>query len=132
MSGQLPITHGGQELGELRLRPFTLGTMEICRQLGLTMFFDGVTPQDEVERVRQVAAYLFIQSEPLDKVLRAVDDEDFEKKHLRVFKFRLTPAVLDAAIEMIAKNLGAVGDMVVEVEPRPLPSGATPEDPPPN
>ena len=39
---------------------------------------------------------------------------------------------LDAAIELIGKNLSAVGEMVVDVEPKPAVPGAKAETPPPN
>ena len=121
------ITDGPVDLAGLKLRPFTLGTLDLCRQLGLTMFVDGSVPTDSAERMRQVAAYLFIQSEPLDTVLKAVDDLGFEKTHLRPFKFRLTPDVIGAAMALIEKNLSAAGAAVVDIEPR-----GKADDPPPN
>jgi len=133
MNSQIfPITDGPQILAGLKLRPFTLGTMELCRQLNLSMFCDGEVPEDTNERVRQVAAYLFIQSEPLALVLAMVDSKDFDRECLRPFKFRLTPAVIDAAIDVIGKNLQGAGEMVVEVEQKPSMAGAKEETAPPN
>jgi hypothetical protein len=123
------LTDGPVEIEGLKLRPFTLGTFDLCRQLGLTMFSEGTVPADAADRLRQVAAYLFIQSEPLEAVLRAVDDPLFELAHLRPFKFRLTPEVIPAAMALIEKNLTAAGRAVVDIEPRP---GGKADDPPPN
>lgn len=123
------VTDGPQNLAGLQLRPFTLGTLELCRQLGLTIFTEGAVPDDPMDRLEQTAAYLYLQSEPLESVLRAVDDPDFRKKHLRPFKFTLTPEALQDAWALIEGNLSRAGKAVVEIEPRP---GAKGDDPPPN
>jgi hypothetical protein len=115
----------------MHLRAFTLGTLELCRQLGLTMFLDGEVPENARERSRQVAAYLFIQSGPLDEVLSAIDGGTFDRA-LRLFQFRLTPAALEAAIALIQKNLEGTGAMVVEIEAKPGAGGANEDTPPPN
>ncbi len=123
------LTDGPQEISGLKLRPFTLGTLDLCRELGLTIFSEGKVPLDSVERMRQIAVYLFIQSEPLDAVLKAVEEPEFEKNHLRLFKFRLTPGAVEAAWSLIERNLSHAGAAVVDIEPRP---GAKGDDPPPN
>lgn len=124
------ITDGPQELAGMKLRPFTLGTLELCQQLGLTLFSGGAVPESVTERMRQVAAYLYIQSEPLEAVLKAVDSPDFDAVHLRPFKFRLTPGVVDAAWALIEENLSKAGAAVVEIAPR---AGSDKgEQPPPN
>lgn len=124
------VTDGPRELAGMELRPFTLGTLELCQQLGLTLFSGGGVPEGAAERLRQVAAYLFIQSEPLEDVLHAVDSPDFDQVHLRPFKFRLTPGVVDAAWALIEENLSKAGAAVVEIAPRP--GSDKGESPPPN
>lgn len=123
------VTDGPQELCGLRLRPFSLGTLDLCRQLGLTMFSEGKVPADAADRMHQVAAYLFVQSEPLEDVLRAADDPDFEKAYLRPFKFRLLPGTMEKAWSLIEDNLSRAGEASVDIEPKP---GIKLADPPPN
>lgn len=124
------ITDGVQELAGLSLRPFSLGTLELCQQLGLTLFSGGGVPSDAAERMRQVAAYLFVQSEPLAEVLKAVDAPDFEQAYLRPFKFRLTPGVVERAWGLIEENLSRAGAAMVAIEPRPGRDSG--DAPPPN
>jgi len=128
----LPLTEGPQALGGLKLRPFTLGTLEICRRVGLSMFTAGQLPEDAGERARQVSAFLFIQSEPLDEMLAAVSSTERFNDALLRFQFRLTPAILDDGVALIEKNLQGTGEMVVEIEPKPQADGAREETPPPN
>ena len=58
------------EASGITLRPFSAGTLTLCRALGLTMVIGG--DKEEVEALsaddkqRQLTTFLFIQSQPLD------------------------------------------------------------------
>ena len=62
-------------VGGNRLRPFSLGTLNLCRQLKLTLFTDAQADEQltEEERQRQIAAFAWMQSAPLKEVLAAYD-----------------------------------------------------------
>ena len=127
-----PITDGQDFLASLPLRPHTLGTRELCAKLGLTMFVGGTIPKQPEERIRQIAGYLFIQSQPLPVVLSAAKSADFYNDHLLPWMFRLTPGVITQAMDLIEANMNAIDARTVDVEPKPAIPGARQEDPPPN
>lgn len=115
----------------MTLRPLTIGTMEVCRDRGLTLFSgETVSPQ---EQIRQTAAYLWIQSEPLESVLASIREglapEDWFKKYILPFMFRISPKALESASVLIMDNVERVGLSVVEVEAKP---GHDEETDPPN
>ena len=64
------------EAGGITLRPFSAGTLTICRALGLTMVVGGdkevVEALSADDKQRQLTTFLFIQSQPLDVVKKAV------------------------------------------------------------
>lgn len=70
----------------LKLRPFSLGTLNLCRRLGLSLFTGAQDAEvcDE-EKQRQIVAFLFLQSRPMDEVLRAVRSTNFDDEHLLEF-----------------------------------------------
>lgn len=115
----------------MTLRPLTIGTMEVCRDRGLTLFSgETVSPQ---EQIRQTAAYLWIQSEPLESVLASIREglapEDWFKKYILPFMFRISPKALESASVLIMDNVERVGLSVVEVVAKP---GHDEETDPPN
>ena len=63
------------ETSGLKLRPFSAGTLTICRALGLTMITGASQEQLETmsadDKQRQLTTFLFIQSQPLDAVKKA-------------------------------------------------------------
>ncbi len=64
------------EAGGIPLRPLSAGTLTICRALGLTMVVGGdkesVEALSSADKQRQLTTFLFIQSQPLDVVKKAV------------------------------------------------------------
>jgi hypothetical protein len=114
----------------LKLRPFSLGTLNLCRRLGLTLFTGqaGGDVSDE-EKQRQIVAFLFIQSRPLDEVLRAVRAERFDEDFLLPFSLTLPLSAIPEAVAEIGRIMDAAGAAAVEIERKP---GAGAEDAPPN
>lgn len=115
----------------LTLRPLTIGTMEVCRDRGLTLFSGETVNQQE--QIRQTAAYLWVQSQPLESVLESVREglppDEWFKKYILPFMFRISPKALEAASVLIMDNVERVGLSVVEVEAKP---GQNEENDPPN
>lgn len=114
----------------LKLRPFSLGTLNLCRRLGLTLFTgqqdDGVSDD---EKQRQIVAFLFLQSRPMDEVLRAVRSPDFDDDYLLPFSLTLPLSTIPDAVSEIQRIMDAAGAAVVEIERKP---GAQTDDAPPN
>lgn len=67
-------------IGGLRLRPFSLGTLNVCRQLDLTLFLDGEAELGDEEKQRQIVAFAWVQSAPLTEVLAALRTEPRTKE----------------------------------------------------
>ena len=125
------ILDGQIDFHGLTLRPLTIGSMELCRAFGLGLFTgEQVSPP---EQIRQTAAYLWIQSEPLPDVIASAQagltPEAWHSKYILPFMFRITPKALGDAAALIMKSLEDIGQAVVDVEAKP---DQRPEDVPPN
>ena len=127
------------EAGALRLRPFSAGTLTLCRKLGLTMILgsaeDKAVLSDE-EKQRQITTFLFIQAAPLETVKKAAklareDMAAFEDQYLLDFELNLPVGAMGQAVEQLATGIDQVGAAQFETVPR-EDGGARPESPPPN
>jgi len=119
------------EMFGLKLRPFSLGSMQICRKLKLTMLTGDAKPEDlsEEEQQVQIVAFLFIQSKPVPDVLSAIRSPNFRDDVLLPFSMELPLAAIPAAVEEIKRVMNEAGAAYVEVQPKP---DEKPEDAPPN
>lgn len=118
----------------LTLRPITIGTMDICRLVGLTMFSgEGSGAETPAEQIKQTAGFLWIQSRPLDKVIESAREglspDEWHKKHVLPFMFEIAPQDLAAATEEILQRIEAIDLASVAVTPKP---GTPEDDAPPN
>ena len=127
------------EAGGITLRPFSAGTLTICRALGLTMVIGGDKEQIETlsheDKQRQLTTFLFIQSQPLDVVKKAVklareDRQAFEDEYLLAFELELPVTAMFTAMAQLENNLTAVEAAQIEVLSRP--GGKKEATPPPN
>ena len=127
------------EAGGITLRPFSAGTLTICRALGLTMVMGGDKEQIETlsheDKQRQLTTFLFIQSQPLDVVKKAVklareDRQAFEDEYLLPFEMELPVTAMFTAMAQLENNLTAVEAAQIEVLSRP--GGKKEATPPPN
>ena len=128
------------EAGGITLRPFSAGTLTLCRALGLTMVVGGDKEQIEAlsadDKQRQLTTFLFIQSQPLDVVKKAVklareDRQAFEDEYLLPFELELPVTAMFTAMAQLENNLTAIEAAQIEVVTRP--SGSKKEaTPPPN
>ena len=127
------------EAGGLTLRPFSAGTLTLCRSLGLTMITGAGKEQVEAmsadEKQRQLTTFLFIQSQPLDLVKKAVklareDRAAFEEQYLLPFELELPVTAMFETMRQLEKSLTAIEAAQVEVISKP--GGKKDAQPPPN
>ena len=127
------------EAGPLKLRPFSAGTLTLCRKLGLTMILgsadDKAVLTDE-EKQRQITAFLFIQSAPIETVKKAAklareDRAAFEDQYLLDFELNLPVGAMAQAVEQLAAGIDQVGAAQFETIPR-EDGVSRQESPPPN
>lgn len=116
-------------IGSLRLRPFSLGTLNVCRQLNLTLFLDGEVELSDEEKQRQIVAFAWAQSAPLSEVLKALRSGETEDR-IAEFEFRMDVGDLPELIREIQRISELAAAAAVEVAPKPGSSGD--EDAPPN
>ena len=127
------------EASGITLRPFSAGTLTLCRALGLTMVIGGDKEQIEAlsheDKQRQLTTFLFLQSQPLDVVKKAVklareDRQAFEDEYLLAFELELPVTAMFTAMAQLETNLTAVEAAQIEVLSRP--GGKKEATPPPN
>lgn len=128
------------ETGGITLRPFSAGTLTICRALGLSMVVDGdkeaVGALSADDKQRQLTTFLFIQSQPLDVVKKAVklareNRQAFEDEYLLPFELELPVTAMLTAMQQLEQNLTAIEAAQIEVITRPS-GGKKEPTPPPN
>ena len=127
------------EAGGITLRPFSAGTLTLCRALGLTMVVGGSKEEIEAlsadDKQRQLTTFLFIQSQPLDVVKKAVklareNRQAFEDEFLLPFELELPVTAMFTAMQQLENNLTAIEAAQIEVVARPKGSGKEPTPPP--
>jgi len=127
------------EAGGITLRPFSAGTLTICRALGVTMVVGGDKEQVEAlsadDKQRQLTTFLFIQSQPLDMVKKAVklareNRQAFEDEYLLPFELELPVTAMFTAMAQLENNLTAIEAAQIEVVARPKGSSKEPTPPP--
>ena len=81
------FTDRPSDIAGLTLRPFSLGSLSLCRRLKLTMLTGEAAPDslNDEEKQQQIVAFLFIQSQPLNTVLQAIKSENFFEEHILPF-----------------------------------------------
>ena len=97
-------------MAKVKMRPFSLGTLNFCRQMGLTMFtgaIDGPAPEGTVELPpdMQLSAFSWLQAAPLNEVLAAVRGKNWQPL-VEEFAFNLEfsgQASILAEVERIAE-----------------------------
>ena len=109
-------------IGSLRLRPFSLGTLNVCRQLELTLFLDGEVELEDEEKQRQIVAFAWAQSAPLSEVLEALRTKTAPQK-IAEFEFQMDVGDLPELIKEIQRISELAAAAAVEVAPKPGTSG---------
>jgi len=116
----------------LRLRPFTIGTMQACKALGLSLFTDpeAVKSLTQDEANRQVVALGWIQSADRREVVESIADGTAEKK-ISLFAWDITLEGVEALVAEVMRISGMVQKASVEVIQKPS-SSSSKDNPPPN
>lgn len=121
------FSEGSKEFGKITLRPFTVGTLSLCRQLKLSMF-TGEGDDSELDQQRQIMAFAWAQSAPLAQVLQAVRSGKWVEA-VEEFEFGIIPAQITELVEEINRISTAIKAAAVDVEEKP---NTGDEDAPPN
>jgi len=121
------FTDGTKLVAGITLRPFTIGTLSLCRQLKLSMF-TGEGDGSGQDNQRQIMAFAWAQSAPLAQVLQATRSGKWVEA-VEEFEFSVLPSQINEIVNEVNRVSLAVKAATVEVEQKP--SSGT-EDAPPN
>ena len=132
------LLEGSNKVCGLELRPFTFGTLQLCRKLGLDIFTGERDVEEneegdvDGESLRQIQAFIWLQSQPIKKVLASVKAGEWEDDVLE-FSFGLELSKINEIMEAI-NSIGDVAATAVDVVEKPEPEGANAGEgtPPPN
>lgn len=97
---------------------------------------DKAALSDE-EKQRQITAFLFIQSAPIETVKKAAklareDRAAFEDQYLLDFELNLPVGAMAQAVEQLAAGIDQISAAQFETVPREQSAGGREDDPPPN
>ena len=125
------FTQAPAEIAGLKLRPFSLGSLSICRRLKLTMLTGEADAEtlSEDEKQQQIVAFLYVQSQPIPEVLKAIQSPRFFDETALPFSLSLPMEAFPEAIREIQRVIDSASAAFVEVQPKP---DEKPEDAPPN
>ena len=125
------FTQAPAEIAGLKLRPFSLGSLSICRRLKLTMLTGEADAEtlSEDEKQQQIVAFLYVQSQPIPEVLKAIQSPRFFDETVLPFSLSLPMEAFPEAIREIQRVIDSASAAFVEVQPKP---DEKPEDAPPN
>lgn len=105
----------------LKLRPFSAGTLTLCRALNLTVVLGGEGELSEHDKQGQLVTLLWIQSAPIEAVKRGVqlarkDRQAFLDDYLLPFELSLPIAALPALIAELESVFSAVNAAEFDVK----------------
>lgn len=123
------FTEPATQIAGLKLRPFSAGTMTLCRQLNLSVVIGGAELSEE-EKQKQLVALLFIQSAPLERVKAAVklareNYQAFLDDYILPFEMELPVSALPKIIADLLETFAAVNAAEFDVKSE----GGGPSDP---
>jgi hypothetical protein len=112
------FAEGPAHIGDLRLRSLSFGTINLCRQMNLSLFLDEQVELSDEEKQRQLIAFAWIQSAPLPEVLEAVRTRKVQER-LDEFAFLLSIDMLPALMVEVSRISKLAAAAAVEVMPKP-------------
>ena len=112
------FAEGPAHIGDLRLRSLSFGTINLCRQLNLSLFLDEQVELPDEEKQRQLIAFAWIQSAPLPEVLEAVRSRKVQER-LDEFAFSLSIDMLPGLMTEVSRISKLAAAAAVEVMPKP-------------
>ena len=113
----------GNQAAGIELRPFTFGTLQLCRKLGLDIFTgereasEGEDGGFDADSLGQIQTFIWLQSQPIKDVLRAVKNKTWEDAVLE-FAFCLEIADMEEIMSSI-NEIGDVATTAVDVVEKP-------------
>jgi hypothetical protein len=119
------IDSGERRIGNLKLRPYTMGSMQLAYLLKLTMFTRGKDDPpldlDDLEEQRQIMAFAWMQSADEDDIADAVRDDTVDRCVLK-FSLNVTFDMLPGLMAEINRINAMLAASSVRVESK-YPSG---------
>jgi hypothetical protein len=112
------FAEGPAHIGDLRLRSLSFGTINLCRQMNLSLFLDEQVELSDEEKQRQLIAFAWIQSAPLPEVLEAVRTRKVQER-LDEFAFLLSIDMLPALMVEVSRISKLAAAAAIEVMPKP-------------
>jgi hypothetical protein len=113
------IDSGERRIGNLKLRPYTMGSMQLAYLLKLTMFTRGKDDPplelDDLEEQRQIMAFAWMQSADEDDIADAVRDETVDRCVLK-FSLNVTFDMLPGLMAEINRINAMLAASSVRVE----------------
>ena len=115
---------GSATIAGLECRPFSLGTLTAARLLGLSRVIGECEgPCNEWRMERQMAALLFLQSQPIPDVQELVrfakEDPDALDERLLAFELEIPLNALTDLTDQINADSGAVAAAQFDIESKP-------------
>ncbi len=105
------IDNGERRIGGIKLRPYTVGSMQLAHLLKLTMFTrskdDPPLDLDEMEEQRQIMAFAWMQSADKDDIADAIRDDTVDRCVL-MFSLDVTFDMLPT----LMVEMNRIGEMV--------------------
>lgn len=113
------IDSGERRMGNLKLRPYTMGSMQLAYLLKLTMFTRGKDDPplelDDLEEQRQIMAFAWMQSADEDDIADAVRDDTVDRCVLK-FSLNVTFDMLPGLMAEINRINAMLAASSVRVE----------------
>ena len=113
------IDTGERRIGNLKLRPYTMGSMQLAYLLKLTMFTRGKDDPplelDDLEEQRQIMAFAWMQSADEDDIADAVRDGTVDRYVLK-FSLNVTFDMLPGLMAEINRINAMLAASSVRVE----------------
>jgi hypothetical protein len=105
------IDNGERRIGGIKLRPYTVGSMQLVHLLKLSMFTrskdDPPLNLDAMEEQRQIMTFAWMQSADKDDIADAIRDETVDRCVLK-FSLEVTFDMLPA----LMAEINLIGEMV--------------------
>lgn len=114
------LGEGTVKIAGHELRPFTFGSFTLCRKLKLSLFTkEGAADElDDAETMRQLAAFFWLQSQPVKTVLDAVRSNRAEDA-IEEFQFDIPIHDLPAIMRRINQLTTRASVAAVEIAEKP-------------
>lgn len=103
----------------ITLRPFTFGSLGLCKKMGLTMFSGSEEDEalNEDESMQQLQAFFWMQSQPVNDVLGAIRQGTWQDA-VEEFGFVLPLHEMQTLMAEMNRISGMVREAAVDVLPK--------------